>query len=390
MATMNAIQPPAPVALVTGGARRIGRAIALDLAAHGWVVAVHHHHSASEAAEVVALIEAAGGRAAALAADLADPAEVAKLVPACVAALGAPTLLVNNAALFLGDEIGSLDLGLWERHQAINLRAPVQLAEAMAAHLPANASGSIINIIDQRVWRPTPLFFSYAVSKAGLYAATTMLAQALAPRIRVNAIGPGPTAQSIHQTAEQFAAQSRALPLGHGATPDDIATAVRFLSSAGSMTGQMIALDGGEHLAWRPVEATGGIGATRPTASLGRPQGVRHVLVDRLELQTMIGVHDAEKRAPQRVWVSLDLSVAETGPAVNDRLEEVLDYGEIVRRVEAVVLAGHINLVETLAERVAAACLTDPKVEAVRVKVEKPDVIANARAVGVEIERRRG
>ena len=379
---------PSGVALVTGAAKRIGRAIALDLAAHGWAVAVHHHRSATEAGEVVAAITTAGGRAVALSADLADPAEVASLVPACVQAIGAPALLVNNASLFLPDELGSLDPAAWDRHQAINLRAPVMLAQALAADLPSGADGNVVNIIDQRVWKPTPLFFSYAVAKAGLYAATTMLAQALAPRIRVNAIGPGPTAPSIHQTPEQFAAQVRALPLGHGARPGEIAEAVRFLVSAGAMTGQMIALDGGQHLAWRTADvAADGAGQAAPATKLDG--GIRHVLVNRLEIRTMIGVHDEEKRAPQRVWLSLDLSIAETGPATSDRLEDVLDYGEVVRRAERIVLAGHVNLVETLAERVARDCLADTRVKSVRVRVEKPDVIANAQSVGVEIVRDR-
>jgi FolB domain-containing protein len=388
---MSGTTPSPAVALVTGAAKRIGRTIALDLAAHGWAVAVHHNRSGAEAGDVVAVITKAGGRAVALAANLENPAEVNALVPACAAALGAPTLLVNNAALFLPDEVGGIEPALWDRHQAINLRAPVLLAQSLAAYLPAGATGSVVNIIDQRVWNPTPLFFSYAVAKSGLYAATTMLAQALAPRIRVNAIGPGPTAQSIHQTPEQFAAQQRSMPLGHGANPQDIADAVRFLVSAEAMTGQMIALDGGEHLAWWCLTALGGRLPERVEPSASKESfGTRHVLIDRLEIQTMIGVHAAEKRSAQRVWVTLDLSVTELGPSVNDRLEDVLDYAEVIRKVEAVVLAGHINLVETLAERVAAACLTDPKVDAVRVRIEKPDVVANARAVGVEIERRRG
>ena len=377
------------IAIVTGAARRIGRAIAIDLAAAGWSVIVHHNRSSAEAEEVVAAITASNGQAVALSGDLADPAAVAGLVPACVAALGAPTLLVNNASLFLPDEVGSLDPALWDRHQAVNLRAPVMLAQALAAHLPAGAEGNVVNIIDQRVWRPTPHFFSYGISKAGLYAATTMLAQALAPRIRVNAIGPGPTAQSIHQTSEQFSEQTRAQPLGRAAEPAEIAAAVRFLVSARAMTGQMIALDGGQHLGWRPSDSTSEMPAS---AAIAHPPaaGIRHVLVRRLELNTKIGVHDAEKRAPQRVWVSLDLSVLETGPALSDRLDEVLDYGEVVRRVTRVVLAGHVNLVETLAERVAAECLADPFATSVRVRIEKPDVIANAKSVGVEIFRERG
>jgi len=383
----------AGIALVTGAAKRIGRAIALDLAAHGWAIAVHHHRSQAEANDVVAAISVAGGDAVALSADLADPSDVAGLLPACVRALGAPSLLVNNASLFLPDEVGSLEPVLWDRHQAVNLRAPVLLAQAMAAHLPTGVDGNIVNIVDQRVWRPTPLFFSYAVAKAGLYAATTMLAQALAPRIRVNAIGPGPTLQSIHQTPGQFAAQGNALPLGHGATPEQVADAVRFLVSASAMTGQMIALDGGQHLAWRTSDLAVDAGNIEVPGTRPAPQsaaGIRHVLVNRLEIQTTIGVHDEEKRAPQRVWVSVDLSVAEQGPADSDRLEDVLDYGEVVRRIQQIVLAGHVNLVETLAERVARDCLTDPRVTAARVKIEKPDVISNAQSVGVEIVRKRG
>jgi len=389
------------IALVTGAAKRIGRTIALDLAAAGWAIAVHHNRSGAEAAEVVAEIEALGGRAVALQADLENPAAVTALVPACVGAIGAPSLLVNNASLFLPDEIGTLETILWDRHQAINLRAPVMLAQALAAHLPGSVVGNVINIVDERVWKPTPQFFSYAISKAGLYEATIMLAQALAPRVRVNAIGPGPTAQSIHQTAEEFAKQTDALPLGHGATPQDIAAGVRFLISAGAMTGQMIALDGGQHLAWRSVDAGSdkavsgqpAAGSAADTAAIGTAMpsvGIRHVLVRRLELNTMIGVHDEEKRAPQRVWVSLDLSVPEPGPSLSDRLEDVIDYGEIVRRTERIVQSGHVNLVETLAERVAAACFADPRVASVRVRIEKPDVIANAKAVGVEIVRTRG
>ncbi len=383
------------IALVTGAARRIGRAIALRLAARGWQVGVHHNNSAADAAEVVAAIEAHGGRAVALTADLADPAAVETLIPACLAALGAPSCLINNASLFLPDEIGTLGLDLWERHQAINLRAPVMLAQAFAAALPPGVEGNIINLIDQRVWKPTPLFFSYAVAKSGLYAANTMLAQALAPRIRVNAIGPGPSLPSIHQSAEQFAAECRALPLEHGASPEEIADAVMFLLSAHAMTGQMIALDGGQHLAWQTPELAassgGAVRAAVPASQAPVPAfGIRHVLIKDLELLTMIGVHDAERRAPQRVLVNVDLSVRETGPASGDRLDDVLDYSVIVGKIEETVKAGHINLVETLAERVAAVCLEDARVTTAEVRIEKPDVIANAGSGGVEIRRSRG
>jgi len=385
------------IALVTGAARRIGRAIALRLAAEGWQVGVHHNGSTADAAETVAAIEARGGAAVALSADLADPAAATGLVPACVAALGPPSCLVNNASLFLPDAIGTLGLELWERHQAINLRAPVLLAQAFARHLPDGIEGNIVNLIDQRVWKPTPLFFSYAIAKNGLLAANTMLAQALAPRIRVNAIGPGPVLPSIHQTPEQFAQECRALPLEHGTTPEEIAEAVVFLLGARAMTGQMIALDGGQHLAWQSPElaaSSGGIARrvapANPQPASGPVFGIRHVLIKDLELMTMIGVHDAERRAPQRVLVTVDLAVRENGPASGDRLEDVLDYAVIVGRIEQTVTAGHINLVETLAERVAAVCLDDPRVASVQVRIEKPDVIANAGSVGVEIRRAKG
>ena len=383
------------IALVTGAGRRIGRAIALRLAAEGWQVGVHHNGSGADAAEVVAEIEGGGGRAAALAANLADPGQVEGLIAACVAALGSPSCLINNASLFLPDEVGGLTLDLWERHQAINLRAPVMLAQAFAAALPAGVEGNIVNLIDQRVWKPTPHFFSYAIAKSGLLAATTMLAQALAPRIRVNAIGPGPVLPSIHQTAEQFAAECLALPLEHGTSPQEIADAVVFLLSARAMTGQMIALDGGQHLAWQtPEQASSSAGALRSAQASPRPSappfGIRHVLIKDLELMTMIGVHDAERRAPQRVLVNVDLSVREAGPASGDRLDDVLDYSVIVGKIEDTVKAGHINLVETLAERVAAVCLEDARVTTAQVRIEKPDVIANAGSVGVEIRRSRG
>lgn len=396
-------QPSQPIAIVTGAARRIGRAIALDLARHGWSVCVHHHHSGEAAAEVVAEIVAGGGRAVAVAADLADAQAVLRLVPDCCRQLSAPALLVNNASIFLYDDVESLTPEQWDRQMAVNLRAPVLLAQAFAAHLPATANASIINLIDQRVLRPTPQFLSYATAKSGLYAATLMLAQALAPRIRVNGIGPGPVLASIHQTPEQFARQVASLPLGHGPSPEEIAGAVRFLVASPSITGQMIALDGGQHLAWRTpdvgVDAVSS-GATSiqsappaPTlphrGSIGLCEGIRRVLVKDLEIRTVIGVHDEEKRAPQRVLVNVELAVREDGPFESDRLEDVVDYSAVVARIEAIAAAGHVNLVETLAERVAAGCLADPKVLAARVRIEKPDVIANARGVGVEIERKR-
>lgn len=240
------------VALVTGAARRIGRAIALELAASGWAVGVHHRNSGDEAGALVAEIRARGGKAWSLAADLRDHAALQSLLPACAEKLGGPvSCLINNASLFEEDAIEVLDAALWQAHQDVNVTAPVLLCRSFAANLPPSATGNIVNIVDQRVWRPVPLFFSYSVSKAALWAATGMLAQALAPRIRVNAIGPGPVLRSIHQTDEQFARQASATPLQRGTSPEEIARAVTFILDQPSMTGQMIALDGGQHIAWR-------------------------------------------------------------------------------------------------------------------------------------------
>ena len=245
----------ARAALVTGAGRRIGRAVALGLARTGFDVAVHCRTSNVAAEETAAAVRALGRRAAVLAADLADPAAVAGLVPAARAALGPLGVLVNNASLFEPDEVGALDPALWERHFAVNLRAPVFLAEAFAAQV--EHAGAIVNIIDQRVWKLTPRFFSYTLAKAALWTATQTLAQALAPKIRVNAVGPGPTLANSRQAPEDFERQRAALLLGRGPSPEEIADAVAFILAARAMTGQMIALDGGQHLAWQTPDVGG-------------------------------------------------------------------------------------------------------------------------------------
>ena len=255
MPTAPAALPRA--ALVTGGAQRIGRAIAAALAQRGYAVAVQTRHSGDAAAALVSEIVAAGGRAAVVEADLADHAAVLRLVPAAAAQVGPLTLLVNNAAEFEPDEIGALDRARFDRHFAVNLRAPIFLAEAFAAQAPADADAAIVNLLDQRVFKPTPRFLSYGLTKSALFAATTTLAQALAPRIRVNAVAPGPTLPSPRQTAEQFARQAASVPLQRGPTPQDIAAAVLYLAQASSVTGTVIAVDGGQHLAWRTADSEG-------------------------------------------------------------------------------------------------------------------------------------
>lgn len=237
-----------PTALITGAARRIGRSIALGMAANGWAVAIHYRNAHREAQDLVTEIVAGGGQAQAFAADLADIAALPNLVARCRDTLGAPTCLVNNASAFLLDSLDSCDEATWDAHLDINLKAPVFLAQAMVRHLPEGAEGNIINIIDQRVWKLTPEFFSYTISKAGLWTATRTLAQALAPRVRVNAIGPGPVLRSVHQTDADFEIERQSTLLHRGPTPEDIAAAVRFILATPSMTGQMIALDAGQHL----------------------------------------------------------------------------------------------------------------------------------------------
>lgn len=234
--------------LITGAARRIGRAIALDMARAGWAIGIHYRKSRPDAEALSAEIVALGGNAALLEGDLSQFRCLEGLVADCSSALSAPSCLINNASEFQLDTVESTDEAVWDTHLDVNLKAPVFLAQAVARHLPPDCSGNIINIIDQRVWKLTPDFFSYTISKAGLWTATRTLAQGLAPRIRVNAIGPGPVLRSVHQTDSDFEAEALSTLLHTGPSIDEITAAVRFILSSPSMTGQMIALDGGQHL----------------------------------------------------------------------------------------------------------------------------------------------
>ena len=237
-------------ALVTGAGARIGRTIAEALAQDGWAVAVHHRESGDAAGDAVTGIESAGGRAVALRADLAEEAEVESLVARATEALGPLGCLVNNASPFEYDDLQSTSRASWDLHMAVNLRAPFVLMQTFAAALPDDAEGCIVNMLDQRVWSLTPHFMSYTLSKAGLWTLTQTAALALAPRIRVNGIGPGPTMPSARQSPEHFAAQYDATPLKRPVAPGSIADGIRFILSARALTGQMIALDSGQHLGW--------------------------------------------------------------------------------------------------------------------------------------------
>jgi NAD(P)-dependent dehydrogenase (short-subunit alcohol dehydrogenase family) len=243
---------PAPnqdrIALVTGAANRLGAAMARALAADGWAVVVHHRGGREDALALVEEIEGKGGRARTIKADLALRKQRASLIAKAAGAFGPLTLLVNNASSFEPDSVADLDEALWDRHFAVHLEAPAFLARDFAAQLPAGTQGNIINIIDERVLRLTPNYFSYTLSKAALWTMTQTMAQSLAPAIRVNAIGPGPTLPDAGQSKAAFDKNQASTPLGYAANAADVCDALLYLVSARPVTGQMIALDGGRHL----------------------------------------------------------------------------------------------------------------------------------------------
>ena len=253
------------VALVTGAARRLGREMALELARHGHDIAVHYGGSQAEAKETVESVRALGVRAQMFQADLLDDAATRGLIPAVADAMGQLGVLVNNASIFEYDTIASATPDSWERHMASNLRAPFWLIQAFAAQAPAaDRSGAepvsqalIVNMVDQRVLKPTPEFMTYSLAKAGLWSLTRTAAQALAPDIRVNAIGPGPTMRGARQSQDHFDRQRAATILQRGADPGDVAAALRYFLSSKSVTGQLLCVDGGQHLGWRTPDIQG-------------------------------------------------------------------------------------------------------------------------------------
>lgn len=253
------------MALVTGGARRLGQAMVLALAGRGHDVAIHYLGSQAEAEATAAEARALGVNAGIFRADLLDEAETQALIPAVTAAMGPLTVLVNNASIFEYDNIATATRDSWDRHLGSNLRAPFILTQAFARQLRPSpqagpepqAHGLIVNLVDQRVLKPTPEFITYSLAKAGLWALTRTSAQALAPRIRVNAIGPGPTLQGARQSAGHFARQRAATILQRGGDADDIARALLYLLDARAVTGQLICVDGGQHLAWQTPDIIG-------------------------------------------------------------------------------------------------------------------------------------
>ncbi len=241
------------LALITGSSQRLGKAMALALANDGWSIAVHYNGSENEANETVREITKLGVKSEAFRCDLSQEGETSRLIGRVNRHVGPVDLLVNNAACFELDRIDTATRESWDRHIETNLRAPLVLSQTFFEQLPEDEEGLIVNMLDQRVWNLTPHFVSYTVAKAGLWTLTQTLAQALGPKIRVNAIGPGFTLAAPNQSEEHFESRWKNTPLEKSATPNDVVSALRYLISAKSVTGQMIALDGGQHLGWGQV-----------------------------------------------------------------------------------------------------------------------------------------
>jgi len=242
---------------VTGGARRIGKAIVEDLAAGGFGVAIHCNRSRQDADMLAESIAERGGHAVVVQADLADRGAMQGLIDEAKATLGSLSILVNNASVFEADTVQSGPWDVWDRHFALHVEAPAMLTRNFAAALGDGDEGLVVNVIDQRVWNLTPDYFSYTLSKSALWTATRTMAQALAPRVRVNAIGPGPTLANSRQSPSDFAAQAASVLLGRGPDLAEFGATVRYLWATRSITGQMVALDGGQHLAWQADDVAG-------------------------------------------------------------------------------------------------------------------------------------
>lgn len=256
-----------PRALVTGAAARVGRAMALGLAEDGWDVAIHYNGSAAQAEDTASEARALGASAITLQADLGDDGRVREMIDEAAAGLGGPlSCLINNASWFENDLLGEITAESWEKGQASNLRAPVLLTQAFAAQAPRArtdhrgepvAQAVVINLIDQRMLKPTPMFVSYTLAKSALLTFTRTSAQAMAPHVRVGAIGPGPTLAATQQSDEHFAKQRAACLLGRGSDPEDMVHAMRFILTNKAFTGQMLAIDGGQHLNWQTPDVLG-------------------------------------------------------------------------------------------------------------------------------------
>jgi dihydroneopterin aldolase len=425
----------APVALVTGAGKRLGRGIALALAQQGWNIGVHYATSAAEATETVSAIEALGRRALALQADLADETQVLALLPTLSAALGPVQALVNNASRFVFDEAADFSQASFNAHMLPNLAAPVLLARELHRLLSdrpglPQPAGVVVNLLDQKLYGYNPDFLSYSLTKAGLDAANTMLAQALAPRVRVVGVAPGLTLPSYLLEGDEFArAHAQHSPLGRCSDPEDVIAAVCFAIANRSMTGSVIVVDGGQHIRPLPRDVSL-MPAAQPTPSPPEPLGQavapapgQHADDDRhaaaspptqmplqcnttasssdrnasafqtafvrgLRLDAQIGVFDHEKGRTQPLEVDLEVRVnaARFAPQ-HDRLEEVFDYQALRAVALDVAQGGHIQLLETFAARVLDRVLALPDVLGARLRVSKFTAFEDCTAVGVLVER---
>ena len=381
----------AGAALVTGAARRIGREIAVALAHDGWDIAVHYASSRDDALETVRLVEAAGRRAVAVNRDLAVEAGVKSLLAECAHELDEVTCIVNNASVFEYDDASTFAADTLARTMRTNVAAPVLLAYGLHESLAEHDRGVVINLLDQKLWNPNPDFLSYTLSKAALKEATVLLAQALAPRVRVVGIAPGITLPSTRQSEAGFAAAHAATPLRRSSQPEDIAAAAVFLAKAPSITGTTLLVDGGQHLlgqhARRDVPDRARAGRAAMTGLLDpRLADCRRLFLRNYVVDANIGIHAIEKEGAQRLALNVDLYVplALSTPR-HDKIHEVIDYDFIRLTIRHRIEQGHINLQETLVDDIARSLLAHPAVRAVRVASEKPDVYPDVDAVGIEV-----
>ena len=439
----DAAPSPARVVLVTGAGRRLGRAIALALAQAGWHVAVHYHQSRQAADDTAAACAALAGDGAAFGANLADEAAVRALLPRVAARLGRVDAVVNSAALFEFDDAARFGLPLLDAHLRVNTAAPVLLAQALAQHLAARAAqgdaaqGCVVNLLDQKLWNPNPDFLSYTLSKAALQSATTLLAQALAPRLRVVGVAPGLTLSShLMASEEQFQRLHAQSPLGKSSTPDDVAAAVAFALASPAITGATLLVDGGQHLmrferdfsmmpaAAPPDDAqkTGsshsqqGIGATllqapashanagaqaaasavkstapntvqsaaanagdsAPKSPAPCASGQRTLALTGLRFNASLGILAHEKNAPQPIQVDAELNLgAQPLRPRDDDITHVLDYRKVRQIIIDECTAEHVNLLESLIGKLCQRLLTLPGVRGVRVKIAKLQIFSD-------------
>ena len=374
------------VVLVTGAGRRLGRAIALHLARAGWRVAVHCHRSQAEAQATAA---ECGG--AVFEADLADEAAARALVPRVAAHFGRVDAVVNSAALFEFDDAATFAPALLRAHMQVNAAAPVLLAQALAAHLAGRqapaAAGCVVNLLDQKLFNPNPDFLSYTLSKAALHAATTLLAQALAPRVRVAAIAPGLTLSShlmpSEAAFERLHAQS---PLGKSSTPQDVAAAVAFVLATPAITGATLLVDGGQHfmpferdfsmMGTAPVSAGASSAVSFAAPPAARPDmGQRLLTLTGLRFAASLGILAHEINTPQPIQVDAELNL---GPQPlrpqDDDITHVLDYRKVRQIIIDECTAEHVNLLETLIGKLSQRLLMLPGVLGVRVKIAKLEI----------------